>query len=818
MRRLAALALLVLGGCSSRGGHDVELTVSINSTIKDSDVAAIKRLDLSATGPATDSHVYTLDRPLRRTERLVVHATASGMLTLAAMVRDADNLIVARGSVTVMLGGGSAHQASLTLSPLPGGKRAATSLKLSPTSYSMFVGQTVPLDSGTDAVVWSTSDGGSVSAEGRYTAPATAGTYHVGAQSKVYLTDTADVTLTVLANGIAHYAGHLGGAGATDGVGAAARINNPPGMVYDGRSTVYFSDQTSVIRKLDVDNGTVTTIAGQPDKWFSADGVGPDAGFKYVNGIAWDGADTLYIAEGGCPCVRKLVISTATVTTLSGKLYNGGTKDGVGPDAQWNWPNDLAFDAANHRLFVADRNANTIRTVDVTSGNTVTWAGLGDTAGNVDGARTDARFRQPQQVTIDGSGKVYVYDFGNAAIRVLDPASNKVSSVSGRIETPSLAWDGAGHVLLASPLRQIDVSTGAVSDMLDTHQEQIWGWFQDFTVGMGSTLFVGEDWGISRWDSKTGDKVFIAGLEREPDKLDGPRPLARFPLPSAIAVRADGAVYVRDNNALRRIDPATGGVSTVLQASNARPFSWENGGMKFGPDGRLYMAERAYHTILAIDVDKGTATTVVGQDNMPGAVDGDLAQAKLNRPADVVFEGGLLYITDADNHTVRVVDLTKKTIGTLAGTTRQCGYLDMPGTQAQLCNPDGIAGDGHGILYVTSSGSVRKVVIAGAGVTTLAGGAMNGVGAGQIAAAGKLALDPTQRYLYLIDFEADLIRRIEVATGTMTIAAGAVGSSQIVTGPLPGAVNRLQDLVFLPSGDLLALSAREQGVIQIRFP
>lgn len=76
-------------------------------------------------------------------------------------------------------------------------------------------------------------------------------------------------------------AGGLGGKGFQDGLGAAARFNNPGGAVLDGAGNLYLADiANNTIRKVVVATGAVTTLAGFPGAYGLKDGVGADARFK----------------------------------------------------------------------------------------------------------------------------------------------------------------------------------------------------------------------------------------------------------------------------------------------------------------------------------------------------------------------------------------------------------------------------------------------------------------------------------------------------------------------------------------------------------
>ena len=101
--------------------------------------------------------------------------------------------------------------------------------------------------------------------------------------------------------------------------------------------------------------------------------------------------------------------------TLAGLAGSPGSADGTGSDARFSSPQGIAFDTAGN-LFVADTQNGTIR--KVTSGGVVTtFAGLAGSFGSTNGTGSAARFSLPSGITIDTEGRLFVADTGNATIR-----------------------------------------------------------------------------------------------------------------------------------------------------------------------------------------------------------------------------------------------------------------------------------------------------------------------------------------------------------------------------------------------------------------
>jgi sugar lactone lactonase YvrE len=205
--------------------------------------------------------------------------------------------------------------------------------------------------------------------------------------------------------GLALTGGHLFIA---DGEGSLNTAPAPPVLI--------FSDE---VRQLTVANGQVTTLAGANDQAPSIDGIGPAARFQSPFGVAIDGQGNAYVADTGSDTIRKLVTATGEVTTLAGAFGLAGSDDGIGSDARFNAPLGLALDPFGD-LYVADTGNNTIRRVVVSSGTVTTIAGSPGVAGSADGFGTAARFAVPAGLALDGAGNLYVADENNATIRKIE--------------------------------------------------------------------------------------------------------------------------------------------------------------------------------------------------------------------------------------------------------------------------------------------------------------------------------------------------------------------------------------------------------------
>jgi DNA-binding beta-propeller fold protein YncE len=205
-------------------------------------------------------------------------------------------------------------------------------------------------------------------------------------------------------------------------------------MTYDGNGNLYIADRYNhTIRKLEVATGVVTTLAGQPGVSGSTDGTGSAARFDNPMAIAFDGADSLYVADTNNHTIRKVTLS-GEVTTAAGLAGAAGISDGGGSAARFRAPEGVACDGAGD-LYIADTGNHTIRRMATSSalfGFVTTLAGQVGTPGHADGVGNAVQLNGPGKLAVDNAtGMVYIGDVGNSSVRVLDIATGQVSTLVG---------------------------------------------------------------------------------------------------------------------------------------------------------------------------------------------------------------------------------------------------------------------------------------------------------------------------------------------------------------------------------------------------
>jgi sugar lactone lactonase YvrE len=226
------------------------------------------------------------------------------------------------------------------------------------------------------------------------------------------------------------------------------------------------------------------------------------------------------------------------------------------------------------------------------------------------------------------------------------------------------------------------------------------------------------------------------------DGTGGPNGTAEFNQPLGVAVDLQGNVYVADtgNNRIRRID-TMGNVTTLAGNGSSVPddqlMSWSDG--SGGPDGS---AEFDYPFGVAVDIQ------------------------------------GNVYVADLGNNRIRQID-AKGNVTTLAG---DGSFASVDGTSgpngtARIYNPGGVAVDGHGNVYLTEPGAIRRIDRAGQ-VATLAGsGGLGNVdgpagphGPARFNQLAGVAVD-ARGNVYVADTENRTVRRLDPA-GLVTTVTG----------------------------------------------
>lgn len=287
---------------------------------------------------------------------------------------------------------------------------------------------------------------------------------------------------------------------------------------------------------------------------------------------------------------------------------------------------------------------------------------------------------------------------------------------------------------------------------------------------------------------------------------DGCRSTASYYHPARVV--SDGTnVYVADasNHTIRVFhgDPDCVSVSSTLAGQAGMLGSVDGtgsvarfngpGGLALDGLGNLYVADGGNHAIRKIVIATGAVTSFAGTSTVSGSTDGALNTGKFYFPRGLTYLGGVLYVSDTNNCTIRVVN-SSGVISTLAGVAGLCGSADGTGAAARFNYPQGItsgitlAGPGlfvadsfnHTIRYVTTAGTVgTELGAAGsAGFVNSSNGSLV-----RFNYPTDVAFKASSGVLYIADSGNNAIRSYSGVFGSTTTFAGDVNG-------LPGTVDR----------------------------
>lgn len=327
-------------------------------------------------------------------------------------------------------------------------------------------------------------------------------------------------------------------------------------------------------------------------------------------------------------------------------------------------------------FFVGGASAQTYYTITTIAG-TGTYGYSGD-----GGLATNAKLKIPANVTTDKIGNIYISDYDANNIRKIDRATNIIYTIAG---IDSSGYNGDGIPATSAKLNApYGINFGIIGD--DT-----------------AAIFICDAQNNRiRKISSLGIITTIAGTGVMGYSGDGSSAiLAKLSNPAGIVADKQKNFYFTDasNYVIRKINAITGYISTIAgtgvagysgDGGPATAATMLPGGIQLDKHGNIYFCDTWNNVVRRIDSATGIITTVAGNGYLAGTLSGAFAgdsglatTAELFYPTELqINDKGDLFICDQKNNRIRKVDGTTGIITTIAGTESQ-DFLVMVGLQLQ---------------------------------------------------------------------------------------------------------------------------------------
>ncbi|MEO8525410.1 MAG: hypothetical protein ABI460_11875 [Caldimonas sp.] len=381
-----------------------------------------------------------------------------------------------------------------------------------------------------------------------------------------------------------------------DGVGTAAVIRDPSGIVLRG-NTVVLQDLGGLLRQIDLATAAVTTITGARTLGAGyADGPLGAARLGGAGGIALapNGGYVVATPSGGIATVS----AAGDVRTIATARAFGVVPGGTGVLAQMplalykqntvNIPQGVGVDPAGN-IVLAEGLENDVRRISPTGAVTLVAGLAGSTGNGVDGTGSAAQFRSiGPSIVSDGAGVLYVAD-SNAVRRI--GTDNAVTTLAGSIAT-SGALNGLGAAARFSVVAGLAVGPSGDVFACDPNNHA-----------------------VRRIDA-AGNVTTYFGVLGQTGNADGPVATARLNFPSSLAFMPDGSLLVADYGSVRRITPDGSSITTIYTVTGAAAA----GKIVLAPDGSIYfggdVSNLLSHGLYKLAPGASTPTVVVPWDSL----------------------------------------------------------------------------------------------------------------------------------------------------------------------------------------------------------
>lgn len=592
--------------------------------------------------------------------------------------------------------------------------------------------------------------------------------------------------------------------GHVDGIISEARLWGPISMT-KLNGDYYFTDFYTV-RKISMStpsNPTVETIAGTPGVPGKQDGVGIEARFNTMTGIATDGT-YLYVSDASNHAIRRIHPLTKQVEVFAGILGTPGDVDGTGTAARLSSPRGIIY--LNNELYFVDA-AGLVKKATL-DGTVSVVAGTRGALGHVNSTLLTSRFSNMYSLTTDGTN-LYAVEAGNRTVRKIDLAGNAVTTLAGNYSNINLPGnnDGdSGNNSLESPMGIEWVNGNLWIAEQNSHVVRK----LDLTNPANPVLST------------------ILGKTMEGQLQDGIGTNARLLTPRSLFYDiSSNVVFVmsRHGSTISRVNPSSLQVQHWIKppAPTVTALSGNGGSIVYPrgliKDGNKIVFTTRTHEIRILDLDTNSVSTLAGARNVYGSSDGQGTAGKFSMPSGIIKYGDGYIVADFFNFSLRYVK-PDGTVATLVGLSGTSGTADQAalGNTARFTNPRELVLSGS-VLYVTDSNRIRqvtlpstdKILVDSPEVKTLVGGSVAGTvcpGHSLNSPSGVvLRTENSEPVMYISENTGHRIRRLNLVSCALTNVAGSgTAGNTNGTGTAPNAFNSPGQMVEFDGGLYVASS------------
>ena len=340
-------------------------------------------------------------------------------------------------------------------------------------------------------------------------------------------------------------------------------LNEPYNVVVDTAGNMYVSDSANNrIVRVDASTQAASTLAGIAGEAGSNDGPPDLAHFKSPQGlltVSIGGVSGLLVADSGNNLIRFVRLIDGVVTTLAGQTAGGPAVNAAGSSATFRSPIGLDQDA-NGNVYIADWGNNTIRVMNLND----------PTFGITNVVISGTSFYRPKAVAFAGGNQLWVADTGNQMIKQITlttPTNGSLTTYMGSYRLTGTTDASRGtNVLFNSPSGLL-WATGVGLLISDTLNNSI-------RLATHNPAYGATNYAVVTFAGTPGDGN--GGLQ------DGSAATAKFNSPFGLAQDMYNGFLVADlkNNALRRIQngppppPAAPIILTVLTNFGQVSLTW----------------------------------------------------------------------------------------------------------------------------------------------------------------------------------------------------------------------------------------------------